>query len=106
VSGGSKRRRIATTQWNTPVDVQVIVMSGDVQVIGVPEVDRQRVMAAAEILVTAADPEVMADSHPLELLGGALWTLTEFATELAKHREQHPSDDLMTALVQAGPRRC
>src|SRR5208337_2160125 len=27
--------------------------------------------------------------------------LTEFATELAKHREQHPGDDLMTALVQA-----
>jgi cytochrome P450 len=27
--------------------------------------------------------------------------LTEYATELAKHREQHPGDDLMTALVQA-----
>jgi cytochrome P450 len=69
--------------------------------LGVPEADRQRVMEAADTLVTAADPEVMADSHPLELLGAALWTLTEFATELAKHREQHPSDDLMTALVQA-----
>ena len=35
------------------------------------------------------------------MLGEALWTLTSFATELAAHREQHPADDLMTALVQA-----
>ena len=41
------------------------------------------------------------DRQPIEVLGGALWTLTEFATELATHREQHPGDDLMTALVQA-----
>jgi cytochrome P450 len=69
--------------------------------LGVPEADRERVMQAADTLVTAADPEIMAESSPLELLGGALWTLTEFATELAKHREQYPGDDLMTALVQA-----
>ena len=37
----------------------------------------------------------------MEVLGEALWTLTQFATELAAHREQHPGDDLMTALVQA-----
>src|SRR6185295_18637518 len=29
------------------------------------------------------------------------WTLTEFATQLAAHREENPGDDLMTALVQA-----
>ncbi len=52
-------------------------------------------------MVSAADPEVFGDRHPLEVLGAALWTLTEFATELAKHREQHPGDDLMTSLVQA-----
>jgi hypothetical protein len=69
--------------------------------LGVPEADRQRVMEAADTLVTAADPEVMGDRHPLELLVAALWTLTEFATELTKHRERHAGDDLMTALVQA-----
>ena len=58
-------------------------------------------MEAADTLISAADPEVFGDRPPIEVLGGALWTLTEFATELAKHREQHPGDDLMTALVQA-----
>jgi cytochrome P450 len=69
--------------------------------LGVPEPDRERVMQAADTLVAVADPEVFGDRAPLEVLGGALWTLTEFATELAKHREQHPGDDLMTALVEA-----
>src|SRR4051794_40108180 len=69
--------------------------------LGVPEADRERVVQAADTLITAADPEMMAQGSPLELLGAALWTLTEFANEQAAHREQHPSDDLMTALVQA-----
>jgi cytochrome P450 len=69
--------------------------------LGVPDSDRERIMAAADTLISATDPEVFADRHPLEVLGGALWTLTEFATELAKHREHHPGDDLMTALVGA-----
>jgi cytochrome P450 len=69
--------------------------------IGVPEQDRERVVDAADTLIAASDPEVFGDRAPVEVLGAALWTLTEFATELAKHREQHPGDDLMTALVQA-----
>lgn len=69
--------------------------------LGVPESDRERVVEAADTLVSAADPEVFGDRAPIEVLGGALWTLTEFATELAMHREAHPGDDLMTALVQA-----
>jgi cytochrome P450 len=69
--------------------------------IGVPEEDRERVVEAADTLIAASDPEVFGDRQPVEVLGAALWTLTEFATELAKHREQHPGDDLMTALVQA-----
>lgn len=69
--------------------------------IGVPEDDRERVVAAADVLVSAADPEVFGDRSPIEVLGEALWTLTEFASALAVHREQQPGDDLMTALVQA-----
>ncbi len=69
--------------------------------LGVPESDRERVMEAADTLVAVSDPEVFGDRQPIEVLGGALWTLTEFATELAGHRERHPGDDLMTALVQA-----
>ncbi len=69
--------------------------------IGVPDADRERVVAAADLLVTVSDPEVFGDRPPIEVLGEALWTLTEFATQLAAHREQHPGGDLMTALVQA-----
>jgi cytochrome P450 len=69
--------------------------------IGVPQADRERVVAAADLLVTASDPEAFGDRPPVEVLGEALWTLTSFATELAAHREKHPEDDLMTALVQA-----
>ncbi len=69
--------------------------------IGVPEADRERVRHAADVMVSAADPEVIGDASPLEALGAALWTLTEAANELAAHRESNPSDDLMTALVQA-----
>jgi cytochrome P450 len=69
--------------------------------IGVPEDDRERVVAAADLLVTASDPEAFGERPPVEVLGEALWTLTSFATELAAHRERNPGDDLMTALVQA-----
>jgi cytochrome P450 len=69
--------------------------------IGVPESDRERVVEAADLLVSVSDPEVFGERPPIEVLGGALWTLTEFATELAAHRERNPGDDLMTALVQA-----
>jgi cytochrome P450 len=69
--------------------------------IGVPEADRERVVTAADTLVTVLDPDVSGDRPLLEVLGGALWTLTEFATELAAEREKSPQDDLMTALVQA-----
>ena len=69
--------------------------------IGVPEADRDRVMRAADTLVTVIDPDVAGDRPLLEVLGEALWTLTSFATELAQEREKSPQDDLMTALVQA-----
>ncbi len=69
--------------------------------IGVPDADRERVVKAADTLVTVSDPEVSGDKEPVVALGEALWSLTEFAKELADHRERHPGDDLMTGLVQA-----
>ena len=58
--------------------------------IGVPDADRERVVHAADTLVTVSDPEVTGDKSPLEVLGAALWTLTSFAKELAEQREQTP----------------
>jgi len=69
--------------------------------IGVPKEDRERVVGAADTLVTVLDPDVLGDRSPLEVLGTALWTLTESAKKLAAERESAPQDDLMTALVEA-----
>jgi cytochrome P450 len=69
--------------------------------IGVPDADREQVVADADLLVSVADPEAFGERAPLELLGEAMWKLTEFAKDLAGQRERHPGDDLMTALVQA-----
>ena len=71
------------------------------EMIGVPESDREQVVRAADVLVTVSDPEVSGEQPPLQALGQALWTLTQFATELAEHREANPGEDLMSALVQA-----
>jgi cytochrome P450 len=69
--------------------------------IGVPQADRERVVSAADLLITTSDPAVFGERPPIEVLGEALWTLTQFAQELASHREAHPGEDLMTGLVQA-----
>jgi cytochrome P450 len=69
--------------------------------IGVPEADRERIVNAADLLITTSDPEAFGDRAPIEVLGEALWTLTAFANELAAYREEHPGEDLMTGLVQA-----
>lgn len=68
---------------------------------GVPEADRERVVQAADVIVTAADPDVLGDRPILEVLGEAIFTLHSFASEFAAHRAEHPGDDLMTALVHA-----
>src|SRR4051794_16597770 len=69
--------------------------------IGVPDADRERVVEAADTLVSVADSEFLGDRDPLLLMAEALTLLTETATELAAHRERNPTDDLMTALVEA-----
>ncbi len=71
------------------------------EMVGVPETDRDRVVEAADTLVTALDEDSWGDVPPLQKLGEALWTLTEISQQLAAERERQPRDDLMTALVQA-----
>lgn len=71
------------------------------EMVGVPEAERDRVVEAADVLVTALDEDSWSDVPPLQKLGEALWTLTETSTALAAERAARPRDDLMTALVQA-----
>jgi cytochrome P450 len=69
--------------------------------IGVPEADRERVVSAADALVSVGDEHFLDGRDPMVVMGEAIWTLSQFAGELAAHRERRPADDLMTALVQA-----
>ena len=69
--------------------------------LGVGAADRERVMGAADTMVSLADPETLAGGDPMALLRDALDTVTGFAIELAAYRERHPGEDLMTGLVQA-----
>jgi cytochrome P450 len=71
------------------------------EMLGVPEADRERVVEAADDLITAADEELHPGREPLEILAQGLMTLHEFATATAADRASDPRDDLMTALVQA-----
>ncbi len=50
------------------------------EMVGVPEADRERVVEAADALVTALDEDSWGDVPPLQKLGEALWTLTETST--------------------------
>src|SRR3954470_16447291 len=45
--------------------------------IGVPDADRERIMRAADTLVTVSDPEIAGDHSPLEALGSAPGTPPE-----------------------------
>src|SRR3954447_24115019 len=65
--------------------------------IGVPDADRERVVKAADPLVTVLDPDVSGDRPLLEVLGEALWTLTEFAKGPPAEPERSPQDALMPA---------
>ena len=69
--------------------------------IGVPDADRERIVNAADTIVSVGDEEFLGDREPMAALGEAIFTLSQFASEMAAHREENPGDDLMTALVQA-----
>ncbi|HEU0025097.1 MAG TPA: cytochrome P450 [Thermoleophilaceae bacterium] len=69
--------------------------------IGVPDADRERVVTAADTIVSVGDEQFLAGRDPMATIGEAIWTLSQAASEMAAHRERNPADDLMTALVQA-----
>lgn len=69
--------------------------------IGVPDADRDSVVSAADALVSTGDEQFLAGRDPLAVMGEAIWTLSQFASEMAERREREPTDDLMSALVHA-----
>jgi cytochrome P450 len=71
------------------------------EMVGVPEDEREDFRHAADELVGWNDPDVLSGRDPLEMNFNALMRLTRMALEMADRRVEEPTDDLMTALVQA-----
>jgi cytochrome P450 len=71
------------------------------QMLGVPESDHERILANADALVSAQDPEFLDGREPLDVLRGAMIEIGMHAFQMAQHRREHPADDLIGALVEA-----
>jgi cytochrome P450 len=70
--------------------------------IGVESVElRDRVIWAADQLVSWADPEYTERMSPAEVFMGAAKILSDTALELAEQRRRRPGDDMVTWVVQA-----
>ncbi|WP_433800768.1 cytochrome P450 [Actinomycetospora sp. CA-084318] len=68
---------------------------------GVPEHLQERTAAAAQDIVSWADPEHLAGRDPAQVQVGAAQTLHEIAGEIVADRRENPGDDLFTGLAQA-----
>jgi cytochrome P450 len=62
---------------------------------------RDRVIAAADQMVSWADPAYTEHMSPLEVFSGGAGMLAAIALELAEQRRSDPRDDMVTWVVQA-----
>jgi cytochrome P450 len=69
---------------------------------GVPPSERDMVFRCSNVILSQGDPEYIPEGADVaaELLQAGQ-SLSEMVQELARHRADHPGDDLTTALVQA-----
>ena len=72
------------------------------EMLGVPVERRPEFQEAANLMVSASDPKFIAGHpDPFTALFSAAISLSTLGSELAAERREHPSDDLLTALVEA-----
>lgn len=68
---------------------------------GVPESERVAAARAGDAVIGRADPSFGDPADPIGTITKARDHLYALGAELAHHRRQHPTDDLLTNLVQA-----
>jgi len=71
------------------------------RMLGVPEEDRERLVHYSDAMVSWSDPEYLQGRDGLAVVGEALWILHQACSELAEQRRAAPTDDLLSALVNA-----
>jgi cholest-4-en-3-one 26-monooxygenase len=67
------------------------------EMVGVPEVDRQRIYELSNLLIGFDDPEYQKSPDQGALASAEMFV---YASQLAKRAREHPADDLATALVR------
>ncbi len=71
------------------------------RMLGVEEADRERLVDAADAMISANDPEFLAGRETLAVVGESLLTLHTAAKELLAERRSAPRDDLISGLGAA-----
>jgi len=68
---------------------------------GIPRSEFDTVLDATNIILGAGDPDVLAGRDPMSAILGAGMQLTTLVNDLAESRRAEPTDDLISALVNA-----
>jgi cytochrome P450 len=68
---------------------------------GIPRSEFDTVLDATNVILGAGDPDVLAGRDPMSAMLGAGMQLTSLVNELAEFRRAEPTDDLISALVNA-----
>ena len=71
------------------------------RMLGVPESDRDEMLAHVDTMVSFQDPEFLQGRDMMEVAKEAMIGVGMFAFQMAQHRREHPADDLLGALVEA-----
>jgi cytochrome P450 len=72
------------------------------EMLGVPPERREELREAADHMVSASDPEALAEfADPFTAIFSAAITLSTLGSDLAAERRVHPQADVLTALVEA-----
>lgn len=71
------------------------------RMLGVPVADRERLVDAADALVSVNDPVFMDGREPLAVTGESLFVLHSAAKELLAERRRTPTGDLLSGLAHA-----
>ncbi|HEX4482943.1 MAG TPA: cytochrome P450 [Solirubrobacteraceae bacterium] len=71
------------------------------RMLGVPEAERERLVDAADAMVSVNDPVFMSGREPLAVIGESLFILHTAAKELLEQRRHTPTGDLLSGLAHA-----
>jgi len=71
------------------------------KILGIPEEDRERMLAMVDAVVSFSDPDFLGDRKPLDVMTESFMAVARYAFEKAAYLRAHPGGDgVMAALVE------